>query len=116
MTMGAEYFESHHPAVNQETGQAITSDKAFEACVAQAAYDHGHSGYTGTIAEKYDFVYIGTVDSLEEFRVKAAVYEFHIPENGSWPEYVDDKWGLANLVRIEDPDDPHWVFFGWASA
>jgi hypothetical protein len=33
-----------------------TAEEAFEAAREEALYDYGHSGYTGTIAEKYEFV------------------------------------------------------------
>lgn len=35
-----------------------TADQAFEAARAEALYEHGHGGYTGSIAEKSDFVMI----------------------------------------------------------
>lgn len=33
-----------------------TAQEAFSHCVQQAQYEHGHGGYSGTIAEKHDFV------------------------------------------------------------
>jgi len=35
-----------------------TPEEAFDAAVREAEYDYGHAGYTGTIAEKHDFVMI----------------------------------------------------------
>ena len=35
-----------------DIGKGRTIEKAFAAAVDQAQYDHGHAGYTGTIAEK----------------------------------------------------------------
>ena len=49
--MGAADFRNH---VSKKTYPK--AEDAFRAAVQQAQYDHGHSGYTGTIAEKGDFV------------------------------------------------------------
>lgn len=35
-----------------------TPGEAFSAAVDQAKHEHGHGGYTGTIAEKWDFVHV----------------------------------------------------------
>lgn len=42
--------------IQQATGK--TAMEAFRAAREEALYEYGHSGYTGTIAEKYDFVRI----------------------------------------------------------
>ena len=46
--MGACTFET--------TAKGATARQAFSAAVAAAQYERGHGGYTGTIAEKSDFV------------------------------------------------------------
>jgi hypothetical protein len=48
--MGAETFE--------ERGEGKSAQEVFDKLVEEAAYDHGHGGYTGTIAEKSEFVVI----------------------------------------------------------
>ena len=48
--MGGEQFSVW------ETGK--TAKEAFAGAVSEAQYDHGHAGYTGTIAEKSEFVMI----------------------------------------------------------
>lgn len=48
--MGANQF--------MDVGVGKTVAEAFSEAVRQAAYDHGHSGYTGTIAEKPGYVLI----------------------------------------------------------
>lgn len=42
--------------------------EAFDKAVKQAQYEYGHSGYTGTIAEKNEFVMI--TDTTQDVRVK----------------------------------------------
>lgn len=59
--MGGTTFET--------IGRGKTAKEAFDARKAEARYDHGHAGYTGTIAEKHEFTLIapppGTVDRSE---------------------------------------------------
>lgn len=77
-----------------------TAEEAFFAAVDEAAYESGHGGYTGTIAEKSGFTIIP-----------------HDPEK-SIREQVDDliddndKWGPAFCF---DLGDGSYVFFGTAS-
>lgn len=40
------------------TGKGDTPDEAFKRLVMEAEFENGHSGYTGTIAEKGKFVSI----------------------------------------------------------
>ena len=95
--MGAEVF-----FVNM---RGHTARDAFNEAVQQACYDHGHSGYSGTIAEKREFVVIPLPDG------KGAVPFAN--------ERVDDKWGPAGCIEIVDevePDRRRFMFFGWASS
>ena len=48
--MGACNFEC--------TVQGKTAGEAFRSAIEEAQYDHGHAGYSGTIAEKNDYVMI----------------------------------------------------------
>jgi hypothetical protein len=48
--MGAVQFE--------DSAFAKSLSEAFSKAVKQACYDHGHSGYTGTIAEKGDYIVV----------------------------------------------------------
>jgi len=41
-------------------GFGKTAQAAFSQCVKDAQYEHGHGGYTGTIAEKHSFVMVAT--------------------------------------------------------
>lgn len=86
-----------------------TAQEAFDSAVAAAQYDHGHGGYTGTIAEKHDFVKIATVDTLAEAEALAdKIIDACDPR-------IDDKWGPAGCINIRD-GAVHFLFFGWASS
>ena len=67
----------------------------------QSKYDHGHSGYTGTIAEDSGELEIkATPMSLEEA-------EEYIYENAR-------KWGNSIAIPIKDKENV-WIIGGWYS-
>ena len=90
--MGATDFSIYSKGKNAE--------EAFNNAREQAFYNHGHEGYTGTIAEK---------DSFELLE---------IPSNKSQREFVDstiednDKWGPAYCIEISKGE---YYFYGIAS-
>jgi len=99
--MGAQSF------CIQRTKGTDTAKQAFEAAREQAAYDYGHRGYTGTIAEKNSYVVLPCIEGKT-------------PEESAW-HYVQidhpkiyDKWGPAGC--IECPTTDKYYFFGWASC
>ena len=79
----------------------LDAKNAFRYAVQQAQYDHGHSGYTGTIAEKYEFVMIPCLGAkfIDDVVQK----------------YIDDsdKRDPAGCIEIEPGK---YLFFGWASS
>jgi len=83
-----------------------TVKAAFDRAVEDALYEHGHSGYTGSIAEKDSYVEIelpeGAEPELEANRL--------IDEDD---ERISDKWGPAGCFAL---GDDRYVFFGWASS
>ena len=100
-----------------------TSDQeAFQRAKDSAAYENGHGGYTGTLAEKNSFIMM--------HRARNAENASRIVESllGNWgdviplyrPEvqkFVDDKWGPAGAVRHPLDDETDGViFFGYASC
>ena len=95
--MGATTF------CNRQAGS--TAQQAFKAAREEALYDHGHSGYSGTIAEKSKFVMI----SVPEGEI-AMNYAWKLIDEGD--ARVDDKWGPAGCI---DEGDGNYLFFGWAS-
>jgi hypothetical protein len=131
--MGAANFHSE--------GKGASAAEVFDQLVEQAAWDHGHGGYTGTIAEKTGFVTYplpaditadmldGALSSfhwIEEDRVgdpvpwaKGAVEDFDkcVAAYGRdqlerMADVYDDKWGPALCVQT-GPDT--WAFMGYAS-
>lgn len=95
--MGAEYFETR--AVGK------TAREAFKAARDEAFYDHGHSGYTGTIAEKPGYK---MVDRLPGETI-AQCQDRHEDS-----DLVNDKWG--DCACIPGDREGEYVFFGWASS
>jgi len=95
--MGAEQFVAN--------GHGETAAEAFEAARQQAYWDYGHAGYTGTIAEKEEFVLIDLPDGIEANRYAWLLFA----ENDA---RIGDKWGPCGCLDCGDGD---WLFFGWAS-
>jgi hypothetical protein len=83
-----------------------TAEAAFSDAVDQAKHEHGHGGYTGTIAEKFSFVMIGMPPGEDPI-----VYADKLL-NGD-DNRVCDKWGPAGCIKIADGE---WLFFGMASS
>jgi len=63
--MGASEF------INVAEGK--TADEAFKKLVAQAQWEHGHGGYSGTIAEKQSFVEFARPKGMRRDKVIEAV-------------------------------------------
>lgn len=106
---------------------------AFAIAVERAAWEHGHGGYTGTIAEKDEFITVEppagvdgetVVDEItENCYVQKGHYRMleHSEQLLEWyglrrAEQIlaayDDKWGPAVAVRTSTG----WTFIGWASC
>ena len=84
---------------------------AFNKAVERAMWEHGHGGYTGTIAEKHGYVMLTVPkgESVEDF------IDRKIEEN--------DKWGPAFCIELKECLNPEgkvgkraFVFFGIASS
>ena len=80
--------------------------EAFNKAHQQACYDHGHSGYTGTVAEKnqYTMINLPKDQNPEDF----ADYLLDTDD-----DRVSDKWGPAGCIKTEGD---RYLFFGWASC
>ena len=101
--MGAQIFTTYGTGANLQ--------KAFEAVRDQALYDHGHGGYSGTIAEKSEVKTVSAKGlSLEE---ATALADQLVQDDDP---RIDDKWGPAGAIRVKDKDFNGWLFFGWASS
>lgn len=101
--MGAETF-----LVRQKGNSA---ESAFQAAVENARYDHGHSGYTGTIAEKNSFRMVTLPFTPEDdLEGRTAISDFIDRQTN---EQFSDKWGPAGCIDLGDEE---YIFFGWASS
>lgn len=99
-----------------------TARYAFEGARRQALYDHGHSGYSGTIAEKDEFILMtppAGVDPTWDL-IEAILGENYDKLDGVAETYaremsgkVQDKWGPAGCMKT---GVNQWAFFGWASS
>ena len=63
--------------------------------VEQAAYDYGHAGYTGTIAEKNDYVIVSGKLPLDEAE---ALADEMISDDD---HRITDKWGPAGAIPLQ---------------
>lgn len=87
----------------------ITAKQAFKDAQEEARYDHGHNGYTGTVAEKHTFVEMPLVEGKDIFESA-----WHYIDNDP---RIEDKWGPAGCVKGKDSEGYDvYCFFGWASA
>ena len=101
------------------TGYGLDSHDAFANARTAAAWEHGHGGYTGTIAEKTGFVVTTPVVFPDVVSAKAHANDLLWARDAR----VDDKRGPAGAVRFIDNDpDPNapadhqaWLFFGNAA-
>lgn len=104
--MGADSF--------MQSAIGKTALEAFESAVEQAQYDYGHAGYTGTLAEKMNFIMIPySADKDGDPR------KFASRLIGEGDQRIDDKWGPAGCLDLGpiDHDGRHrYLFFGWASS
>ncbi len=96
--MGADTFW------NRANG--ATAKEAFAAAVAEAKYESGHGGYSGTIAEKRSFVMITVPEGTDPSDYANKLIEEADPR-------VDDKWGPAGCISL---GEGKYLFFGWASS
>ncbi len=94
--MGGEYFYMAQ--------KAASARDAFDILVAAAQYEHGHGGYTGTIAEKSNLLMVAELPDGKGPEEHAESVNEGMPY---------DKWGPARCFQISPG---RWAFFGDASA
>ncbi|MFK0142472.1 hypothetical protein [Streptomyces murinus] len=83
-------------------------DTAFDRARDEAAWEHGHGGYTGTIAEKDEFVMVADSPMSPAAAEKYAVHLLNTND-----ERIRDKRGPAGAIPV---DDGTWLFVGYASS
>lgn len=100
-----------------DVAKGSTAKEAFENATSDARYEHGHGGYTGTIAEKHSFTIIpftspsGAEKGTPEFRKEVGRYADQLIEDDDYR--VTDKWGPAGCIDLGNGE---YLFFGWASS
>jgi hypothetical protein len=94
-----------------ETSSTIDLNEAFAEVREHAQWEHGHGGYTGTIAEKDSVTKIA--DHLPDR--EAAM---NMADDLLWASdpRVNDKWGPAGAIGYQDSGQHCWLFFGMASS
>ena len=100
-----------------DIGFGDTAWQAFNDLVSTAQYDHGHSGYSGTIAEKHNFTMIPLPENKDPM-------DYANDLIGDSDDRVDDKWGPAGCIEMpltdkdkkDHPGLKKFLFFGWASS
>ncbi len=102
--MGASVFFS--------TASGKSAKEAFRTAVDEAAWENGHGGYTGTIAEKDSFVMCG--DTV--YPTYNEAYDFANDLIDKEDRRIDDKWGPAGCVKYLANGETKYLFFGWASS
>jgi hypothetical protein len=104
--MGADHF-IHYIATDK------SADDTFAHLVQQAGWDFGHSGYTGSIAEKSDYIMV-TMPTFPQTVEEATDFANSTTDETSkhFDPRINDKWGPAGCIKTSDG----FVFFGWASS
>lgn len=88
--------------------KGATAKEAFDKKVSEALHEDGHDGYSGTIAEKRNFVMIPVPDGTtteQGYAIADKMLDEDDPR-------IRDKWGPAGCIDLKDG---HYIFFGWAS-
>ena len=86
-----------------------TPKEAFIKARDEAAYDYGHAGYTGTIAEKGSFVMIKVPKGKDPQDYAQELVD-------KCDHRIDNKWGPAGCILLEEGEENNrYLFFGYAS-
>jgi len=85
-----------------------TAMESFKKAIKEAQWEHGHGGYTGTIAEKDSFIMIDYEKEKKEFESPSDFIGRLMDEDD---DRISNKWGPAGCIKFKD----EWVFFGLAS-
>jgi hypothetical protein len=109
--MGAETF------INFCEGKNVKD--AFNIALEKALYEHGHRGYTGSLAEKDSYVEIKIPKSFlpDEKDPKARALAWANKLIDDQDDRIDDKWGPAGISFVKDLGGQNlFIIYGWASS
>ena len=87
-------------------GKGKTAKEAFANAREEALFEFGHRGYTGSLAEKQEFVMITPPPGVDPVK-----YADDLVRNDD--ARIADKWGPAGCVKVGPGE---YLFFGWASS
>lgn len=101
--MGAQVFT--------QTKYGSDAKVAFKEAKEQAQYEYGHSGYSGSLAEKHSYVELPLIEGMDAY---SSAMEYI---NRCDPR-IDDKFGPAGCIKTFDEEYKldQFLFFGWASC
>ncbi|MEV0370646.1 hypothetical protein AB0I10_12570 [Streptomyces sp. NPDC050636] len=86
-------------------------DTALTTAREEAAWERGHGGYTGTVAEKDE---VTLFDEPQRSEASAIARAKEVIRAGD--PRIHDKWGPAGALPLTtDSGDKGWLFFGIAS-
>jgi hypothetical protein len=92
------------------SGTCKSADEVFKTLVHEAKYEHGHGGYTGSIAEKTHFI-------MRSVPANKDPYDYIRDELDNPKSPVDDKWGPAGCIAVKlENGKTKYIFYGWASC
>ncbi len=90
---------------------AATAQEAFARACQEARHEHGHGGYTGTIAEKDGFHSFPLAPGDDPYALaEAAIYR---PDGSRLAEVANDKWGPAACFDITETPAGKRVLDRW---
>lgn len=89
---------------------ADTMEEAFKIAHDQACYDHGHAGYSGSLAEKTSVVFIRDIEEHEVAEAEDKAEDVCFADEPP----LEGKWGPAGAFRVKDTT--RWLIFGWCSS
>jgi len=113
-----------------DEGYGATAKEAFAEVVEEARYEYGHGGYTGSIAEKSNFVMVtfdpgamiahGVENGEERTPLEAITREMFAQWLGDNCDHklYQDKWGPAGCFEVESDQEGlrKFIFFGSAPS
>ena len=125
LIMGADQY--------MNAGKGKTADIAFKKVTENARHNHGHGGYSGTIAEKHSIVEFPRPKGMRRATVLKAVRDLgRMQYDGdgnmqtasvqakypkldiAWmSEVYEDKWGPSLAIELAKGE---YLFAGWASS
>ena len=91
-------------------GKGSNIKAAFRDAINNARDEYGNRGYTGSVAEKDDYIEIELPPEIDINNRRALMYWIY---DAKMDSHFMDKWGPAGAVKV---GRNKWAFFGMASS